>query len=263
MIVGFGIGGMSSTTPVFVSENYPPRIRGRVAGLFQEFLVIGVTMAYWLCYGVGEDIAPTTKQWRIPIAFQLVPGALMLIGMFFLVEFPRWLTKESRYEDALKPIAYMRAKPTDNPEVLVEFPEIKVAVEHEVEETQDLTWREVLQSGNRLRFINCFIMMFWQQFSGTNSIGYYAPQLFQTIGGTGGNTSLFTTGIYGIVKVVATGIFLLIGIDKVGRRWSLVVGGWWMSAVMFVLGAVLVSKPPTLTQTAAAGSPLPRWRWSL
>lgn len=225
MIAGFGIGGMSSITPVFVSENYPPRIRGRVAGLFQEFLVIGVTMAYWLCYGVGEDIAPTTKQWRIPIAFQLVPGALM-------------------------------------PEVLVKFPEIKAAVEHEVEETQNLTWREVLQSGNGLRFVNCFIMMFWQQFSGTNSIGYYAPQLFQTIGGTGGNTSLFTTGIYGIVKVVATGIFL-IGIDKFGRRWSLVVGGWWMSAVMFVLGAVLVSKPPTLTQTAAAGSPLPRWRWSL
>lgn len=132
---------------------------------------------------------------------------------------------------------------TDNPEVLVEFSEIKAAVEHEVEETQDLTWREVLQSGNRLRFVNCFIMMFWQQFSGTNSTGYYAPQLFQTIGVTGGNTSLFTTDIYGIVKVVATGIFLLIGIDEVGRRWSLVVGGWWMSAVMFVLGAVLVSKP--------------------
>lgn len=61
VVAGFGIGGMSSITPVFVSENCPPRIRGRVAGLFQEFLVIGVTVAYWLCYGVGEDIAPTTN----------------------------------------------------------------------------------------------------------------------------------------------------------------------------------------------------------
>lgn len=244
VIAGFGIGGMSSITPVFVSENCPPKTRGRIAGLFQEFLVIGVTVAYWLCYGVGEDIAPTTKQWRIPIGFQLVPGGLMLIGMFFLVESPRWLTKESRYEDALKSLAYMRARPTDDAEVQAEFSEIKAAVDHEVEETQGLTWREVLQPGNRLRFANCFIMMFWQQFSGTNSIGYYAPQLFQTIGVTGGNTSLFTTGIYGIVKVVTTGIFLIIGIDKIGRRWSLITGSWWMSAVMFVLGAVLATNPP-------------------
>lgn len=244
VIAGFGIGGMSSITPVFVSENCPPKIRGRIAGLFQEFLVIGVTVAYWLCYGVGENIAPTTKQWRIPIAFQLVPGGLMLIGMFFLTESPRWLSKENRHEEALKALAYMRSKPMDDPDVQAEFSEIKTAVEHEVEETQGLTWREALQSGNRLRFVNCFIMMFWQQFSGTNSIGYYAPQLFQTVGVTGGNTSLFTTGIYGVVKVVATGIFLIIGIDKIGRRWSLIIGGWWMSAIMFVLGAVLVSKPP-------------------
>lgn len=244
VIAGFGIGGMSSITPVFVTESCAPRIRGRIAGLFQEFLVIGVTVAYWLCYGVGETIAPTTKQWRIPIAFQLVPGGLMFIGMFFLKESPRWLTKENRHEEALKSLAYMRAKPIDDAAVQTEFTEIKNAVDHEVEETQGLTWREVLQPGNRLRFINCFIMMFWQQFSGTNSIGYYAPQLFQTVGVTGGNTSLFTTGIYGVVKVISTGIFLLIGIDKIGRRWSLVAGGWWMSAVMFVLGAVLVTKPP-------------------
>lgn len=86
--------------------------------------------------------------------------------------------------------------------------------------------------------------MFWQQWSGTNSIGYYAPQLFQTVGVTGGNTSLFTTGIYGIVKVVATGAFLIIGIDKIGRRWSLIVGAVWMCAMMFVLGGVLVTYPP-------------------
>lgn len=244
VIAGFGIGGMSAITPVFVSENCPPAVRGRIAGMFQEFLVIGVTVAYWLCYGVAQNIAPSTKQWRIPIGFQLVPGGLMMIGMFFLTESPRWLAKENRHEEALESLAYMRSEPITSPVVLEELAEIKVSVEHEVEATQGLTWREPLQSGNRLRFLNCFLMMFWQQWSGTNSIGYYAPQLFQTVGVTGGNTSLFTTGIYGIVKVVATGCFLIIGIDKIGRRWSLIVGAVWMCAMMFVLGGVLVTYPP-------------------
>jgi MFS family permease len=46
VIAGFGIGGMSIITPVFVSENCPPAIRGRFAGLFQEIILIGVTVAY-------------------------------------------------------------------------------------------------------------------------------------------------------------------------------------------------------------------------
>ncbi|OQE28779.1 hypothetical protein PENSTE_c003G07737 [Penicillium steckii] len=244
VIAGFGIGGMSAITPVFVSENCPPAIRGRIAGLFQEFLVIGVTVAYWLCYGVAETIAPTTKQWRIPIGFQLVPAGLMLIGMFFLTESPRWLAEKGRYEEAVEALAYMRSEETTSSTVQTEMADIKASVQHEIESTEGLTWREVFQPGNRLRFLNCFLMMFWQQWTGTNSIGYYAPQLFQTVGVSGGNTSLFTTGIYGVVKVVATGVFLIIGIDKIGRRWSLIFGAVWMCAMMFVLGGVLVSYPP-------------------
>jgi MFS family permease len=46
VIAGLGVGGMSSVVSVFVSENAPARQRGRIAGLFQEFLVIGSTFAY-------------------------------------------------------------------------------------------------------------------------------------------------------------------------------------------------------------------------
>lgn len=42
VIAGLGIGGMSAITPVYVSENCPPNVRGKITGLFQEFLVLGV-----------------------------------------------------------------------------------------------------------------------------------------------------------------------------------------------------------------------------
>lgn len=67
-IAGLGIGGMSSITPIYVAENCPPEVRGRITGLFQEFLVVGSTFAYWLNYGVALHIAPSTKQWRIPVS---------------------------------------------------------------------------------------------------------------------------------------------------------------------------------------------------
>lgn len=244
VIAGLGVGGMSSITPVFVSENCPPANRGRIAGLFQEFLVIGSTFAYWLDYGVALHIPVSTKQWRIPVGVQLIPGGLMFVGLFFLNESPRWLMKKNRHEEALKALAYIRNEPDDSPAVQKEMAEIRAAIEEEVALSEGVTWKECLKKGNRYRFLLAFLIMFWQQFSGTNSIGYYAPQIFQTVGVSSKNASLFATGVYGTVKVISTGIFLLIGIDKWGRKNSLIGGAFWMASMMFIIGAVLATNPP-------------------
>ena len=58
------------------------------------------------------------------------------------------------------------------------------------------------------------------------------------------NTSLFATGVYGTVKVISTGTFLFVGIDKLGRRKSLLFGAAWMMTMMFIIGAVLATHPP-------------------
>ncbi|KAJ5558209.1 hypothetical protein N7461_002181 [Penicillium sp. DV-2018c] len=244
VIAGLGIGGMSSITPVFVSENCPPATRGRVAGLFQEFLVIGSTFAYWLNYGVSLHIPEGTSQWRIPVAIQIIPGGLMLIGLFFLKESPRWLMKNGRREEALNSLAYIRNESENSEAVQTEFAEITAAIHEENLATEGLTWRECLKPSNRYRFFLAFVLMFWQQFSGTNSIGYYAPQIFASVGLSKTNSSLFATGIYGTVKVIATGIFLVVGIDRWGRKNSLIGGAAWMASMMFIIGAVLATHPP-------------------
>jgi hypothetical protein len=48
-------------------------------------------------------------------------------------------------------------------------------------------------------------MFFLQQWGGQNSISYYAPQIFKSIGLTGTSVGLLASGIYGIVKIFATG----------------------------------------------------------
>lgn len=171
VVAGIGIGGMSAVTPVFVSENAPAATRGRIAGLFQEFLVIGSTFAYWLDYGVAKDLPSDTQQWRIPVAVQLIPGALMLIGLFFLKESPRWLVKAGRPEEGLRSLAYIRNRPASDPEVEAEFAGIKASIEEEMAATEGVTWRECLTPQNRYRFLLAFLIMTCQQFSGTNSIG--------------------------------------------------------------------------------------------
>lgn len=244
VVAGLGIGGMSSVTPVLVSESCPPNIRGRVTGLFQEFLVIGSTFAYWLNYGVALHVPEGTKQWRIPVAIQIIPGGLMLVGLFFLRESPRWLMKQGRHDEAVESLAYIRNEPESSESVQREIAEIRAALAEETAATEGVTWKECLQKSNRRRLLIAVFLMICQQFSGTNSIGYYAPQIFQTVGLSKTNSSLFATGVYGTVKVVATPIFLVIGIDRWGRKKSLVGGAVWMASMMFIIGAVLATHPP-------------------
>ena len=98
------------------------------------------------------------------------------------------------------------------------------------------------------------MIMFCQQFSGTNSIGYYAPQIFETVGVSSKNASLFATGIYGTVKVISTGIFLWLGIERLGRRKALLAGALWMMAMMYIIGAVLHTHPPDTKSTKVSSA---------
>ncbi|KAK5135895.1 hypothetical protein LTR08_004545 [Meristemomyces frigidus] len=61
---------------------------------------------------------------------------------------------------------------------------------------------------------------------------------------------------YGTVKVVATAIFLLVGIDQLGRKKALVFGGLWMSVMMIILGSVLATHPPDLTAGGVSSASL-------
>jgi hypothetical protein len=45
-------------------------------------------------------------------------------------------------------------------------------------------------------------LFIWQNGTGINAINYYSPTIFKSIGITGTNTGLFTTGIFGVIKVI-------------------------------------------------------------
>jgi MFS family permease len=134
---------------VYVSENAPPKQRGRIAGLFQELLVIGSTFAYWLDYGVSLHIKPSGRQWRIPVGIQIIPGGLMLIGLLFLRESPRWLMKKGQHKRAAESLAWVRCSRADSPEIIEELAEIRASIEEELNATEGVTWKECLQKGNR------------------------------------------------------------------------------------------------------------------
>ncbi|KAG6815293.1 hypothetical protein H0H87_003246 [Tephrocybe sp. NHM501043] len=86
------------------------------------------------------------------------------------------------------------------------------------------------------------------------SVGYYAPQTFQSIRYTGTTNSLLASGIYGIIKVIATTLFVFFLVESLGRRLSLIISSFGMGTLFFIIGAILKTHPP-LTDPNVAPPP--------
>ncbi|KAJ3898373.1 general substrate transporter [Lentinula edodes] len=92
-------------------------------------------------------------------------------------------------------------RPTDDIELLHELEEIEAAIEEEREARKGLGWNEAFfGKGNLIRFVIASVIFLLQQWCGQNFIGYYAPQIFASIGYTVNKNSLLASGVYGVVK---------------------------------------------------------------
>jgi hypothetical protein len=193
------------------------------------------------------------------MAVQMVPGGLLLIGMLFQRESPRYLITHDRLDEAIANLTYLRQLPADHEFVSTEIREISESVALEKSaiagsSVWDLMKEIVLVPANRRRYILAIILQCFQQMTGTNAINYYAPSIFASIGLNGTTLTLLATGVYGIVKVITTLIYVFFIIDNVGRRKPLMTGGFIQACCLLYLTVfVAIAHPKAGTPTTAGG----------
>lgn len=125
VIGGFGVGLISAVVPTYIGENANKEIRGRCIGCMQLFNVTGICLSFFVNYGISLQIKTlSSAKWRIPFALQMLPGALLLVGIVFQNESPRWLVEKNRLDEAAEALARVRAKSIDDEAVRQELDEI-------------------------------------------------------------------------------------------------------------------------------------------
>ncbi|KAH8652438.1 general substrate transporter [Xylariales sp. PMI_506] len=255
LVAGFGVGAASMLTPLYVSECAPRAIRGALTGCYQLFIVIGTMLSFWVNYATSEYWSGS-GVYTIPLCLQATPAVCMVFGMLWCPESPRWTAKMDDWEQT----TYILSKLTNLPEdhVYIEHELYGMAEQLEIERRlvgDANSWallKEMwLISGNRRRALISIGLMICQQMTGANAINYYSPLMFETLGMSDAQSSLFATGIWGVVKVVACLAFLIFAADSLGRRRSLLLSSVGLSVCMFIIGAYIYVSPPV------AGEPIP------
>lgn len=214
-IGGLGVGISTVAAPMFISEIAPPKYRGRLAGMFQFNIVLGILIAFVsnsLLASVGEH------AWRWMLGVEAFPALLFAVMCIGLPESPRWLiVRKKDMEGGLTVLRKTSAAAT--------------------EEELDMLYREIIASGTdgkqsdspftrRLLkpVLLAFFIAFFNQLSGVNAILYFAPRIFEMTG-LGSETALLQSIGIGITNLIFTFVGLWL-IDRLGRRKLLFIGSF-------------------------------------
>ncbi|CAL4939564.1 unnamed protein product [Urochloa decumbens] len=204
-LLGYCTGVLSYVVPVFISEIAPKDIRGGLATSNQLFICSGCSVAY---------IIGAFLSWRSLVVVGLVPCAVLLVGLFFIPESPRWLANIGREKEFHASLQKFRGKDSDISE---EATEIKGYIES-IHRLPKARIQDIFQSKNIYAITVGVGLMIFQQLGGINALGFYTSYIFSSAGFSG---KLGTT-LIGIIQIPITLLGALL-MDRSGRRALLLV----------------------------------------
>uniref|UniRef100_A0A0E0KE07 Major facilitator superfamily (MFS) profile domain-containing protein n=1 Tax=Oryza punctata TaxID=4537 RepID=A0A0E0KE07_ORYPU len=222
-----------------------------VCGSF-EFGTCGVNMLYFgrillgfstgilsyvllICSGSSATyIIGALVAWRNLVLVGIVPCVLLLTGLLFIPESPRWLANVGREKEFHASLQMLRGEDADVSEEAVE---IKEYIES-LHRFPNARVQDLFLSKNIYAVIVGVGLMIFQQLGGINGVGFYASSIFTSAGFSG----KLGTILIGIIQIPIT-LFGAILMDKSGRRVLLMVSasgtflGCFLTGISFYLKA--------------------------
>src|SRR5271156_6606498 len=209
---GLGIGGSSVLAPVYIAELAPAKLRGRLVGMFQINIVLGILLAYLSNYCVAE-FNLGNLEWRWQLGIAAAPAVLFLVMLFGIPRSPRWLAVQKRVDEAGSVLQALGSA-----DYKAELAEIVDSIH--LEQSSGI---EPLFSRKYVFpiFLAISIGMF-NQLSGINAILYYLNDIFAAAGFNKISSDLQAVAI-GAMNLCATLLGMTL-IDKLGRKTLLLIG---------------------------------------
>ncbi|KAL3700840.1 hypothetical protein R1sor_018862 [Riccia sorocarpa] len=215
LLVGVGIGVNTALVPLYISEVAPTKYRGALGSLCQIGTCTGLIAA--LIFGIPAETDP--HWWRTMFWVATLPGLLLIGGMQYAVESPRWLGKVGKWDEARATIDRLWGK--DQVEEAIE--ELRNANATKEEEA---SWSELL-SRRYFKVAGIGGALFaLQQFAGINGVLYFSSSSFQDAGITNSIAASAAVGFSNLAGAVVASSLM----DRQGRR-KLLMGSYTGMAI--------------------------------
>ncbi|MBT6117818.1 MAG: sugar porter family MFS transporter [Rhodospirillaceae bacterium] len=201
--LGLAVGAATMVAPLYVAETAPSAWRGALVSGIQMAITVGILSSYL----VGLAFT-ASGEWRMMLGLGAVPAVLLLGGLMFLPESPRWLVLAGREEAGRKSWRSLLGG---------EWPEEDLAVIRHAGDEPKARLRDLFAPRLRPVLMVAAGLFLFTNLSGIDAILYYAPEIFRQVGFGGPTGPILATAGLGAINVVST-IAAMWLIDRVGRR---------------------------------------------
>jgi MFS transporter, SP family, sugar:H+ symporter len=235
---GLAVGAASILSPAYIGEIAPSNIRGRLIGLQQLMIVLGLFFAFFSNYslnnaagGVSEPFWMGYETWQWMFWVELIPASLFFFLLLFIPESPRYLVAAKKADKAVEVLA--RLTNWDLAKKQVE--EIKATVSSERKPRLSDIINSKTGKLHPIVWVGMALAAL-QQFTGINVVFYYGSVLWEAAGFTI-EDALLQNVISGLVNIVFTVVAIML-VERVGRKPLLMIGGLgqaFMLAAMAIL----------------------------
>jgi MFS transporter, SP family, arabinose:H+ symporter len=209
---GLAIGGSSVIGPMYIAEIAPAAKRGRLVGMFQFNVVLGILLAYLSNYLVAQA-GFGAAEWRWKFGVAAVPAALFFLALFGIPQSPRWLASAGRREEAKAVLVQIGEPDADR-----ELDEIEETIGSE----RGLRSEPLFQRRYRKPVFLAITIGMFNQLAGINAILYYLNDIFERAGFNRVSSDMQAVAI-GLTNLIFTMIAMTV-IDKIGRKKLLLTG---------------------------------------
>jgi len=225
LLEGFGVGIISYVVPVYIAEISPQNMRGALGSVNQLSVTLGIMFAYLLGMFV---------PWRLLAVIGTLPCIVLIPGLFFIPESPRWLAKMNKMDDCETSLQVLRGFDAD---ITAEVNDIKRAVTSANKRTT-IRFQELNQKKYRTPLMLGIGLLVLQQLSGVNGILFYASSIFKAAGLKNSDLDTFALGA---IQVLATGVTTTF-LDRAGRRILLIISAAGMTLSLLAVAVVFFIK---------------------
>ncbi len=211
-IGGLGIGGSSVLGPVYIAELAPAKWRGRLVGLFQINIVVGILLAYLSNYFIAS-LNLGAYEWRWQLGIAALPSAVFLVLLFTIPRSSRWLVTSGHNDEAQRVLELM-GSPNSAKELAI--------IQQSIREESMNLHEPLFQRKLRLPLFLAVSIGLFNQLSGINAILYYQNLIFEKAGYSA-LSGYKQAALVAAFNLAATVLGMSL-IDKVGRKTLLLVG---------------------------------------
>lgn len=195
-VSGFGAYILVMTVPLWITETAPPQHRGAF-GLAHGFMInVGYLVSSYCGFGFFVHLRGV-NVWRGPIAVGVAPPLILLLGLRWLPETPRYLIMQGRHQAASQVVENLHISHGSKDREYAQGEIIQMQTQVDFDKSLDARWSVLFRRNSYLkRALMSVLMIVTVISSGGQVIASYGTILYSNLGFDTKQILLLFSGLY-------------------------------------------------------------------